>query len=197
MARDLTLVPTEELLLLSSEPADEHVQAEAVAELVTRYKALVYNRALRMCAGNRALADDVFQETFLRLFSWLRNRRGRPPLHTFPHLLSTFVKRTAVDLMRKEKREVPTATFEDALSVATQEEPNWETRAYALELLEVLDSRSRKVVELSYIQGLSALEIAKVLKVTPGNVRVLRFRALEAMRARKQQDEMADLIEPL
>lgn len=197
MARNLTSVPTEELLLLASDPADEQVLAEAVAQLVTRYKGLVFDHALKICGGNYALADEVFQETFLRLFSWLRDRRGKPPLHTFPSLLAVFIKRAAIDLMRKETRKSSTATLEEALEVPATEEPSWDAKAYALELLESLDSRSRQVVELTYFHGLSAVEIAKKLALTPGNVRILRFRALQAMRTRKERDEMADLIEPL
>jgi RNA polymerase sigma-70 factor, ECF subfamily len=197
MARELTKASTEELLLLASGPAKEPLLALAVAELVTRYKGVVYNQALRICGGNRALADETFQETFLRLFEWLRSRQDKGTLHTFPRLLSVFTKRAAIDLMRRENRETPTGSRYEAEALPAEDEPSFETRAYAVELLEMLDDRSREVIRLTYFDGLSAVEIAQRLSLTPGNVRILRFRALEALRAMQQRDEMADSIEPL
>ena len=78
-----------------------------------------------------------------------------------------------------------------------EDEGAWETKAYAQELLEQLDPRSREIIRLTYFEGLSAVEIAKRLALQPGNVRILRFRALEALRARQEKDNFADLIEPL
>jgi RNA polymerase sigma-70 factor (ECF subfamily) len=197
MARELNKASTEELLLLASGPAEEPLLALVVAELVMRYKGVVYNHALRICGGNRALADETFQETFLRLFEWLRSRHDKGTLHTFPYLLSVFTKRVAIDLMRRENRQTPTGSLHEAEALPATEEPSFETRAYVVELLEMLDDRSREVIRLTYFDELSAVEIAQKLGLSPGNVRVLRFRALEALRGMQLRDQMADSIEPL
>lgn len=197
MARDLKVISTDELLELASEPTEGVELGEVVAELITRYECVVYSRALRVCGGNRALADEVFQETFLRIFSWLQDRRDHKTLHTFPRLLSVFTKRAAIDLMRKENRETASGRAEEAALMPAEDEGAWETKAYAQELLEQLDPRSREIIRLTYFEGLSAVEIAKRLALQPGNVRILRFRALEALRARQEKDNFADLIEPL
>jgi RNA polymerase sigma factor (sigma-70 family) len=196
MARELAAVSTEDLLQLAS-TSESEVLGQVVAELIMRYKTIVYNQALRVSGRNHALADEVFQETFVRLFGWLRTRPDRQTLHTFPKLLSVFSKRAAIDLMRKEIRETPSASTDEALSLAIEEEPSWETKAYVLELLETLDERTREVIKLTYFDGLSAVEIAKKIALTPGHVRILRFRALEALRARKEADEIADFFESL
>jgi RNA polymerase sigma factor (sigma-70 family) len=186
MARELRDLPTEELLRKASRPSSENF-AEAVGELVMRYKSAVYRQALWICGGNRSLADDVFQETFLRLFAWLKQRRGQPPIHSFPRLLQVFAKRAAVDLVRKETREpsiTPSVVKGDPLR-----------DLYLVELLDSLDQRSQEVIRLTYFEGLTAPEIAKRLNLKAENVRILRFRALEALRERENQDELADLIE--
>src|SRR5262245_29122152 len=128
MARALTAASTGELLALASAQADQALLAEVVAELVTRYQGLVYNQALRISRGNHALADEVFQETFLRLFTWLRDRPAGPTLHTFPRLLTVFSKRAAIDLMRKEKRETAAGSLEEAEQVPADESVSWETK---------------------------------------------------------------------
>lgn len=186
MARELRTTSTEELLKEASEPGNEVNFANAVGELVMRYKSVVYSQALAVCSGNRSLADDVFQETFLRLFSWLKRRKGRP-LHSFARLLHVFSKRAAIDLIRKNK--MPEAELSSELR------ESWEDRLYLAELLELLDDRSQQVLHLTYFEGLSAPEIAKTLNLKAENVRILRFRALQAIRDWQEQDRMADLVE--
>lgn len=199
MARNLNPTSTEELLRLVAKPSDDEVLARATAELITRYKSVVYNQALRVCGGNRALADEAFQETFLRLFTWLRDRENQDVLHTFPMLVSTFARRAAIDLMRREIRQTPTGSESEALDVPvpTDDWAVWETRAYILQLLEKLDERSREVLKLSYFDDLSATEIGLRLRLAPGHVRILRFRALEALRVLRRRDQIADQREPL
>jgi RNA polymerase sigma factor (sigma-70 family) len=199
MARDLTSASTEELLRRIAKPADDDGLGRAVSELITRYKSVVYNHILRICHGNRALADEAFQETFIRLFTWLRDQEDREPLHTFAKLASTFASRTAIDLMRREIRQTPTGSEDEGLAVPAPavEGTDWETRAYVVKLLEQLDERSREVLRLTYFDDLSATEIGVRLGLAPGHVRILRFRALEALRALKQRDELADWLEPL
>ena len=48
---------------------------------------------------------------------------------------------------------------------------------------------------MTYFDGLSATEIAKRLNLKAGNERILRFRALEALREWENRDKFADLIE--
>jgi RNA polymerase sigma factor (sigma-70 family) len=197
MARDLKAASTDELLALASAPAEGEILPAVVAELVNRYKAVVYNQALHICRNNFGLADEVFQETFLRLFTWLRDRRGTEVLHTFPKLLSVFTKRAAIDLMRKELSQTPTASMEQAEALPLEDGPDWATRAYILQLLEGLEPRSREIIRLTYFDDLSAVEIGRKLHITPGNVRILRFRAIDGLRKMAERDAMADSLDPL
>lgn len=189
MAYDLKEVPTEKLLEQASRPESEEVFARAVGELVLRYKGLVYKQALRVCSGNTSLADDVFQETFLRLFSWLKDRSGEPPIHTFARLLVVFAKRAAIDLIRKENRPLP--------DPANEIDDRWQRQLYIAEILETLDHRSQEILALTYFEGRSAIEIAERLHLKTSHIRVLRFRALEALRVLQERDELADLVEEL
>jgi RNA polymerase sigma factor (sigma-70 family) len=189
MARELTKLSTEELLRRASDPQEGVAFAEAIAELVQRYKSVVYSQALSVSAGNQSLADDVFQETFLGLFKWLKSRRGAPPLHSFARLVQVFSKRAAIDLIRKNRLHdsLPEPTFD----------PKWEDRLYVKELMDAMDERSREIMRLTYFEGRSAPEIAKLLKIKAGNVRILRFRALEAIREWEKRDRVADVAEEL
>jgi RNA polymerase sigma factor (sigma-70 family) len=189
MARELKEVPTERLLLRAAKSDDPEEFGEAVGELIMRYKSLVYSQALWVCSGNRSLADDVFQETFLRLFNWLKARRGEPPVHSFARLLQVFAKRAAIDMIRKDNRQTPGPVEEF--------DSHWEDHLYVKELMEWLDERSRQILHFTYFEGLTAPEVAKLLNLKAGHVRTLKFRALEALREWQNRDKIADLLEEL
>jgi RNA polymerase sigma-70 factor (ECF subfamily) len=187
MVDDLSAKTTAELLTLmtsSSGPAS----AEAAGELVMRYRNLIYAQALAVSRHRADLAEDVFQETFLRVFGWLKKHR-RQPLHSFARLLQVFSRRAALDLLRKERLTLPLI---DVAGVT-----NFDIALYAQELLDGLDPRSAEILRLSYIEGRSAREIAEIMGLTAGNVRVLRFRGLTAIRAKQALDDYADQLEPL
>lgn len=187
MLHQLKELSTDELLNLATTAEQEATFAEAVGELVLRYKSIVYWQARSICRNDPSLADDVFQNTFLRLFTWLKTRRGKVILYSFPGLLKVFAHRAAIDLMRKEEH---TATLPEI-----QIEPDIEMALYAHALLETLEGDQLEVVRLTFFEDLSAKEIASQLGLTPGNVRVLRYRALEKIRERQALDELAKMVD--
>ncbi len=56
-----------------------------------------------------------------------------------------------------------------------------QVRTVIRKALQKLPERQKKLIELRYFQGLSGNEIAQVMNMTPGNVRVQLSRALDAM----------------
>lgn len=183
MARDLASDSLEKLLRRARDPADADGFARAMSALVDLNKIAGYRRAMRLCRGNRALADEVFQESFVRLFTWLGQHREALTSEDFPRLLSAFVSRTAIDAMRRERHQTPTASDVEARLVrADDKEPAWLARQDADRLLGLLDARSRTVIELTYLEELSANEIAERMGLSASNVRILRHRALRFLR---------------
>jgi RNA polymerase sigma-70 factor (ECF subfamily) len=176
---------TDELLRTTRTPDSPRAFGDAVAELIERYKLVVYQQALRN-SGDRSLADDVFQETFLRLFRWLGSRPRNVAVPSFPRLLTTFARRAAIDLVRKRR---PATELPETIPGPTD---RLDTICYVQELMETLDERPREVLRLSYFEGWSAEEVAQRLDLTPGNVRVIRHRALEQVRDRIRADDEAD-----
>lgn len=73
---------------------------EAFAELVRRYKRKVYSLAFRML-GNHADADEVTQETFVRLYEQRENLRT---VGYFTGFLLRIATNYTIDLLRKRSR---------------------------------------------------------------------------------------------
>ena len=103
--------------------------AGAFEQLVETYRDQVYRIALRMC-GNAADADEAAQEAFLAAWKGLPNFRGDSQFSTWLYQLTTHA---AIDLMRREKRqiaaaEIPSGTLKDAM---TSMQPQPSTRQAA------------------------------------------------------------------
>jgi RNA polymerase sigma-70 factor (ECF subfamily) len=142
---------------------------------------------LRMC-GNLALAEDLMQETFLRV----SRARGtfEDGASSIPWMLS-IARNALIDHARR------TRTRGDILARADNSSPRLadpETRGdealAARELFEVvraaldrLPRQQREAFVLLRFEGLSVAEAAIALGTTPGAVKVRAFRAYEALRA--------------
>ena len=199
MSHDLTGLPTAKLLELVASSGDEREFAQAVGEIVIRYGNLVYARSLRIGSGDHALAEDAFQETFLQLFTWLKGRRGRPPIQSIARLLEVFSRRAAIGLIRKRRPSTSLPDDDAAWAVEDPELKQLEDSLYVRQLLELdlLDDRSRNILRLFYLEGQPDHEIARRLEITPDHLRVLRHRALEKLREYQRLDNLADQIDPV
>jgi RNA polymerase sigma-70 factor (ECF subfamily) len=158
---------------------DSKTAIHALGALMQRYKRLAYAVAYDTWR-DRSLADDVFQETFVRMAVWLRARPGIE-VKSFARLLSAFVRRTALELGR-HNREVPTAPLEYWTT------PTVVDRIYISELMGMLPDTSRAVLERSIFRGMSSREVAGELGLSAEQVRQVKHRALRMIRLRQERD---------
>lgn len=158
--------------------ADLAAASHALAALMDRYKRLVYAIAFDL-ARDQSLADDVFQETFVRLTIWIRNHPDAR-IESFRRLLAAFVRRTTLELGRAGRR--TGSADEQSVESAVIEQ------IYAAELLDLLSPQSRRVLELTVIRGLSSQEAATRLQLSAENVRVIKHRAIRLIRQQQRKD---------
>ena len=142
----------------------------AFSELVRTHSQGVLNVIYRMC-GNMQIAEDAAQETFIQ--AWLRLSSYRPQ-SSLRNWLYRIAVNTAIDILRKEKRILPSAV--DDLNL-TDSEPGPEAMVASSEQTELVQSAvlslpdaSRAVLVLREFQGLSYQEIAESLEIPVGTV---------------------------
>lgn len=130
-------------------------------------------RAANRVVANQSEAEDIAAETLARtLASW-------PRVHTYAE---PFVIRVATNLaldeVRKRKRRFTALPAVDA--------PHEEvvTRIALVAALGRLSARQRQVLVLRYVVDLPELEVAAVLDINPGSVKVHARRGLAALRRR-------------
>jgi len=173
----------------------KHGDGQAFTKLVKRYQRELYNY-LRKYTGDATLAEDVSQNTFLRIHLRLDlfkpGRRFRPWLYAI-------ATHQAVDTLRKAGRR-PTVSldakapsrdgesdtfaelFEGAEPDPSKESEERERRQWVRDALEKLPPHLALTVYLAYYQGLKYREIAELLAIPIGTVKtrlhdaVLRLR---------------------
>lgn len=150
----------------------------AANELIDRYYAAI----LRYCGWHCANADraeDLTQETFLKLFRSLPRYKGR---NQFKSYLYTIASRLCID----ESRKMTFYALEDAWEIADgkNEIARAEHREEIRRLLGVLSDVQREAVILRFGQELGFAEIAKVMG---GSRRTAQSRVRNALRLMRRE----------
>lgn len=154
---------------------------EAEAELCRRLAPRVRLYGLRHLRDDAAAADLV-QQVMLMMIERLRAGALREP-----ERLASFVfgicRRVVLDLRRGDaRRERLLAAFGDAL-LPPEAPPLDLDRQRLIRCLECLPERERSVLMLTFYDDMPAEALAHELDLSPGNVRVIRHRGLEHLRA--------------
>lgn len=161
--------------------------ADAFRELVERHGRNVFRTAYRL-TGSQENADEVVQETFLRVYRGLRRFDARSRFGTWLHRISV---NCAMDLMRKQVRRGHRETGESGGRLAGLAAGSLgpHRRAEAGELgravataLRSLSAEERSVFVLRHFEGYTSVEIGRMLGMRPGAVRNAVFRAVRKLR---------------
>jgi RNA polymerase sigma-70 factor (ECF subfamily) len=140
--------------------------------LFETYKDKVFSIAVYSSGGDRAVADDVTQQIFLKLFTAIRQFRGDSEFTTWLYRL---VVNACLDERRRRRRLLP---WGDTVAMRDPSEKKPQEKQYArLEVAEAvraaigeLKPKFRLPILLKYIEGLSYEEIASVMGCSKGTV---------------------------
>ena len=152
----------------------------AFAQIVDKHRTMVAKVIVGML-GNRADADDVGQETFLRFYRSMRQYKGDAAL-------GTYLTRIAINLSLNELKR---RTSHRLLSLEEKHDSLYaDSRSYHdkdnTELVEKallqLDTKYRTVVVLRIMQGFSTKETAELLNLPLGTVLSRLARAQEKLK---------------
>lgn len=167
--------------------------ASAFESLMLRYQGRVLS-LLRHIVGDRDLAEDLTQDVFLRVY---RARKGYKPGAKFSTWLFTIANNVALNALRTRKRrpEVqlgirqndtnrsdPLLLAEDSILAASSTIPTrhldrLELKQMVQLAIEALSERQRMAVLLHKFEGMSYVDIAEVMEMTPQGVKSLLCRA--------------------
>jgi RNA polymerase sigma-70 factor, ECF subfamily len=163
----------------------------AFSELVDLYKDKVYHISYRML-GNRQEAEDVAQETFLRVYANLDNY---DPQYKFSTWIYRIASNLSIDAIRKRKKNLSLdaeitgadgAVWHDRLADAgkgpEEELLTDELQEEVQGAIMGLNPKYRAVMLLRYIEDLSLQEISDVVGLPISTIKTRIHRGREALR---------------
>ena len=154
----------------------------AFEQIVKVTERSVYNLALSM-TRNQSDAEDITQETYLRLWRSIREVKIESPK---AYILRT-ARNLALDLIRKSSRQAtdePDLDIED-ISSDSRPDVSYLQKIEAEQIrrsIEELPPSAREIIILRDIEGLSYSEIASTLSIAEGTLKSKLFRARERLR---------------
>ncbi len=160
-------------------------EREAFGQLVRRYERELYGY-LRRYLGDANLADDVFQNTFLQLYTKIGQYEAGRPVRPWLYTIATH---QAIDALRRNGRHQALsldqqreeladgdvqslmALLESRLAAPADQVLGEERRQLVRASVDRLPDFLRQVVVLAYYQGLKYREIADVVGIPVGTVK--------------------------
>ena len=161
--------------------------ASAFPELYDALAPRLFQYLLKLARGDRARAEDLLQQTFLRM----HDARGRfvSGSAVVPWAYA-IARRLFVDAVRRDRKEDLSGLADDLVAGTASDGPtpeaDVEARRMAVELaaeLERLPANQREAFLLVRDEGLSMAEAALVLGTTVAGVKLRASRAYKALRA--------------
>ena len=137
--------------------------SDAFRVLVDRYGGMVYGIA---CAHvrNAADAEDVCQETFIRLYQWLDRLSSERSIGAW---LVQVARSVAIDWLRKQGREMPRLIEGLAEAPSLPNPARDELHRAVWEQMATLGCEQREILVLYYFRSKRRREIARLLGISP------------------------------
>jgi len=159
-----------------------------ISQLFSEFADAIYTLGYRI-VGDRHLAEDVVQETFIKVINALPTYRSEGPIGAWVYRIGY---REAITITRRRREDPIDPTTYAVISVESG--ASVERDVLNLELVERLDAAMgqlsapvRAAFTLRDIQGLSTAEVAVVLEVTESAVKMRLARAREALRVQLRE----------
>jgi RNA polymerase sigma-70 factor (ECF subfamily) len=164
----------------------EAIVADQAAAFEDFFRGQTQNLYAHLCliTGNRAEAEELAQDAFLRLWErWDRVADMEEPVG--------YLYRTAMNLFRKRYRRVGVA-LRRTVSVELREDEfaTAEDRSVVAGALVELAPRQRAALVLTELIGFSSEEAGRMLGVRPGTVRALASQGRSAMKQHLEADDV-------
>ncbi|MDN3724808.1 sigma-70 family RNA polymerase sigma factor [Aequorivita sp. SDUM287046] len=172
---------------------------QAFALLIDRYKDLVFTLAIRMLK-NREEAEEVSQDTFIKIFKALPKFKGESKLSTWIYKVGY---NSCLDRLKKCKNRYVEVSIED--SFGANQLKSVENALEALETAEQqqtiqsclhqLSGKDSFLLTLFYFDELSLEEISKIVDIAPNTVKVNIHRARKRLATILKQKLEPEIIQ--
>ena len=174
-----TKEPTDEKLMLALSKG----HLDSAAALFERYHKRIFNFFLRLTGGRRDLSEDLCQNVFERIIryraSYREGKAFRPWIYQIARNLH-YDQAGGTSLHRDDFAEL--SEVESREQSASRQLEKSEERAQLYRAISCLESHEREVLVLTRFQELKYREVAAILGLTEGAVKVRVHRAIKNLK---------------
>lgn len=154
---------------------------KAFEHLFTRYREAI-RQLLQQRAGSADDADDLLQETFVKVYLHLENYNSQ---YTFGQWVYTIARNTFIDYVRRRQEELP---IDERFSAPASPTPTPEESVIRRQQRDQIESyltalrpQYRRLIEMRFFEEYTYGEIAEKLQLPMGTVKTQIHRAREQM----------------
>lgn len=148
----------------------------ALEQLYDRFSGRIYGFGFRML-GDRGLAEELVQETFVRL--WAQAKRFDPSRASARTFILTVARRLAIDLYRRPSSRALQLEPEEHVPNPAEDVV---TSVVVRDALATLTPTHREVLELLHFQQLTQTEAAQLMDCPVGTLKARSYHAVRALR---------------
>jgi len=157
--------------------------ARAFRDLVERYMKHAYNVA-HSFVGSHDDAEDIAQETFMRVHRSLSSFRGDAEFSTWLYRITMNLSLNRLNEKKKKmQREVSNMeSVQESAGASPAFSDGADVQMHIERALHRLPTLQRAVVILRHLNGLSTYEVSNILQCSEGTVKTHLYRGLKKMR---------------
>ncbi|WP_208589458.1 RNA polymerase sigma factor [Gracilibacillus suaedae] len=161
--------------------------------LVDNYQTMMHYTALKIVKDPQ-IAEDVVQESWLKI---MKQQEAMEAIDKWGAWLRTVTTRTAIDMLRKEKRR-HTCLFDnpyliEELTICSTNEVddriNWQSTVEELEQCIAKSKKLKRVFQLKFKLELDDEQIARTLNITHSAVKTRIFRTRQLLKKHYQVND--------
>ncbi len=169
---------------LVSELKDKSTQAQAFEVLVNTYKERLYWHVRRIVL-NHDDADDVLQNTFIKVFRSIEGFKGESKLYSWMYRIAT---NEALTFLKQKSRKagISNEELQEVLVENLQSDVYFEGDEIQLKLqkaLATLPEKQKLVFNMKYFQEMKYEEISEVLETSVGGLKASYHLAVKKLEA--------------
>jgi len=147
----------------------------AFKKIVVKYQSDVRGLFIKLTNGNKALADDLAQDTFIRAYKYLKTFKATAGF-------STWLYRISYNVFIDHTKSLKKTDDIDGYDCISEDEKVVSSEMGIQSDLKVLSGNEKVAILLHYDSGHSHNEIAKIMDVPLGTVKTNILRAKEKLK---------------
>lgn len=160
---------------------------KAFDEIVKLHYESIFNLLLRL-VGNKLDADDLCQETFIRVYKYIKKFKGKSQFSTWLYRIAYNVANT---FFRKQKiQQFFSYDINEDTLISNDPIEDYEMNPILLKNINLLPKKQKSILVFRIVEGLKYKEISKIMNISINSAKVNYHYAIETLKKRIKESNV-------